>query len=399
MEDFFARETNLSMKIKKKVLGVTGIRSEYDIMSSVFSAIDNHKDLSLELIVTGAHLSETFGYTIKEIIADGFVIADKIESLLSGDSASSRVKSLAIQLQGLVQSVSRINPDILLVLGDREEAMTTALVGAYMNIPVAHVAGGDFVIGNVDDQVRHSVTKLAHLHFVTNIESEQRILKLGEQAFRVFNVGNPGLDRLREVPEINISELSIRLGFKLMENEPFILLIQHAISTEIEQAYEQMRISLEAITELGIKTIISYPNSDAGGQQMIRAIQEYLSQPFIFAAKNIPRLEFVNLMRNASCLLGNSSAGILEAPLLKLPVVNVGNRQKGRLHAENVQFVLHDKDDIINAVRHAIFDLDYRLYVSKCSNPYGDGKSSLRISDILASTTIDEKLMIKEITY
>lgn len=383
----------------RKVLGLTGIRSEYDIMSSVFRAIAGHPDLDLQLIVTGAHLSEAYGHTIDEIRGDGFVVADEIESLLSGDQASSRVKGLAIQLQGLVQTVARIKPDILLVLGDREEAMTTALVGAYMNIPVAHIAGGDRVIGNVDDQIRHAVTKLAHLHLVTNQESKERILRLGEQPFRVFDVGNPGLDRLLEVPIIDTLELSNRLGFSIVDGEPLVILIQHVLSTEIDQAYEQMKVSLEAVRELGIKTVLSYPNSDAGGQQMIRAIREYEMLPFLYTAKNIPRLEFVNLMRRASCLLGNSSAGILEAPLLKLPVINVGNRQLGRLHAENVQFVPHDKDRIIDAVRQAIFDLRYRKMVAACSNPYGDGRSSVRIADILATVSLDDKLLIKDITY
>ena len=377
------------MKKKKLILGVTGIRSEYDIMSSVFRAVNKHPDLDLQLVVTGAHLSEAYGHTIDEIHKDGFAVVEEIESLLNGDQASCRLKGLAIQLQGLVQTIARVKPDILMVLGDREEAMTTALVGAYMNIPVAHLCGGDRVIGNVDDQVRHAVTKLAHLHFVTNSESAERIIRLGEQPFRVFEVGNPGLDRLLEVPVIDIAELSARLGFSIVEGEPFILLIQHVISTESNQAYVQMKASLEAIRELGIKTIISYPNSDAGGQQMIRAIHEYDSLSFIHAAKNIPRLEFVNLMRRASCLLGNSSAGILEAPLLKLPVINVGNRQRGRLHAENVQFVPHEKDQIITALQRAIYDESYRHSVSSCVNPYGDGKSSARIAHALASVSID----------
>lgn len=385
--------------IKRKVLGVTGIRSEYDIMSSVFRAIDEHQLLDLELIVTGAHLSDSYGLTIDEIKADGFKIADQVESLINGDSAGSRVKGLAIQLQGLIQTVVRLSPDFLLVLGDREESISTALVGAYMNIPVAHVAGGDRVVGNVDDQVRHAVTKLAHLHFVTNQESYDRILKLGEQSFRVFNAGNPGLDRILKVPELSTSQLSERLGFILQDGEPLILLIQHVISTEIKSAYFQMKQTLEAVKKLGIKTILSYPNSDAGGQQMIKAIHEYEGLPFLYIAKNIPRPEFVNIMRRAGCMLGNSSAGILEAPLLKLPVINIGNRQKGRLHAENIQFVPHEIKAICLAVEKALFDTCYREQVAKCSNPYGDGHSSEKIADILANIPIDEKLLVKDITY
>lgn len=385
--------------MKKKILAVTGIRSEYDIMSSVFRAIQAHLELDLRVVVTGAHLSEAYGHTVDEIRADGFEIVDEIESLINGDGASARVKGLAVQLQGLVQTATRERPDMLLVLGDREESITTALAGAYMNIPVAHLCGGDRVVGNVDDQVRHAVTKLAHLHFTTNQESADRVLHLGEQPFRVHNVGNPGLDRLLEVPQLSAGELSQRLGFTIDDDAPLLVVIQHVISTEIDDAYHQMRETLEAIEDLDIITVLSYPNTDAGGQQMIRAIREFEYLPNLYTAKNIPRLEFVNLIRRASCLLGNSSAGILEAPLLKLPVVNVGNRQKGRLHAENVTFVPHDKAAIIKAVKHAVFDSEYRQSVAKCSNPYGDGRSSHRIADILAKTVIDESLLIKDITY
>ena len=215
----------------------------------------------------------------------------------------------------------------------------------------------------------------------------------------MFNVGNPGLDRLLTVPYLSSEQLSHKLDFPLRENEPLLLVIQHVISTEIDYAYVQMQETLMAVSELGIKTILSYPNSDAGGQQIIRAIREFSSLPFLYTAKNIPRLEFVNLFRRASCLVGNSSAGILEAPLLKLPVVNVGNRQKGRLHAENVTFVPHDHQAIVAAVKRAVFDSDYIQAVSQCSNPYGDGNSSKRIADILATTNISDSFLIKDITY
>lgn len=385
---------------KRKILGITGIRSEYDIMSSVFRAIDRHPGLELKLVVTGAHLSDAYGSTVSEIRKDGFFIAEELESLLDADSDSSRVKGLAIQLQGLVQSVRRERPHFILVLGDREEAMTAALVGAYMNIPVAHVGGGDRVIGNVDDQIRHAVTKLAHLHFVSNDESHRRVIQLGEQPFRVFNVGNPGLDRILEEPLLSAQQLSQSLGFPIEDGEPLILLIQHVISTEIDQAYIQMSTTLEAIQKLGVKTVLSYPNSDAGSHQMVKAIHEYEGRlPFLFTARNIPRTEFVNIMRRARCMLGNSSAGILEAPLLKLPVVNVGNRQKGRLHAENVQFVDHDPSAICAAVTQAVFNEEYRKHVSGCKNPYGDGQASKRIASTLESIELNRQLLIKDITF
>lgn len=384
---------------KRKILGVTGIRSEYDIMSSVFQAIVDQPNLDLELIVTGAHLSSQYGNTLDLIVQDGFKIADRIESLINGDKNSSRLKGLAVQLNGMVQTVERVRPDFILVLGDREESMTAGIVGAYLNIPVAHIAGGDRALGNVDDLVRHAVTKLSHLHFVTNQESYDRVIKLGEQPFRVFNTGNPGLDRLLKEPVLSCVELSERLAFKIEDGEPLILLIQHVISTETDLAYFQMSQTLEAIKQLGVKTILIYPNSDAGGQQIIKAIQEYKNLPFLHIAKNIPRAEFVTIMRNAKCMLGNSSAGILEAPMLKLPVVNVGNRQKGRLHAENVQFVPHDKDAICTAVKRALYDKEYQAQVAQCSNPYGDGNSSNKIAEIMATIPLDENFLIKDITY
>jgi GDP/UDP-N,N'-diacetylbacillosamine 2-epimerase (hydrolysing) len=384
---------------KRRVLAVTGIRSEYDILSSVFAAIRAHRSLSLQLIVTGAHLSPDYGETVRQIRKDGFAIAEEIESLISGDHDTSRVKGLAIQLQGLVQSVARIRPDILLVLGDREEAMSTALVGNYLNIPVAHIGGGDRAIGNADDQVRHAVTKLAHLHFTTNAESARRVRRLGEQGFRVFNAGNPGLDRLRTIPKLTAAELSRRLGFGLGEREPFLLLIQHPLSTEIERAGEQMRITLDAVERLGLRTVLTYPNSDPGSQDMIRAIEARRKLGILHVVKTAPRLEFVNLLRRASCLMGNSSAGLLEAPHIKLPVVNIGNRQKGRLHADNVQFVPHDVGAIVRGVRRAVYDAKYRARVRRCRNPYGDGRSSGRIARVLATVPLNDRLRIKDITY
>lgn len=386
-------------KNKRVVLGITGIRSEYDILSSVFRAIDKHTDLSLKVAVTGAHLSESFGYTVNEIEKDGFDIVDRIESLLSGNNESLRVKGLGIQLQGLVQTVLRIQPDFLLVLGDREESIAAALVSTYMNIPLVHIAGGDRVIGNADDQIRHAVTKLAHIHLTTNNESKARVLSLGEQEFRVHDVGNPGLDRLMEVEELSLAQVSGNIKFQILETEPYLILIQHALSSEIADAYHQMKTTLEAIKSMGLKTIISFPNSDAGGFEIIRAISEYDSIPFIYTAKNIPRVDFVNLLRNAACLVGNSSSGILEAPMLKLPVVNIGNRQIGRLHAENVQFVSHDPDEIISAIQKAVYDKSYIASVNGCSNPYGDGASSHKIAEIIANTVIDDNLLIKDITY
>ena len=383
---------------KKLIIGITGIRSEYDIMSSVYEEIDKRESLDLKLIVTGAHLSKKYGETINEIKNDRFEIIRTIDSLQEENNSGSRVVGLGIQLQKIALDLHSLKPDFLIVLGDREESMTAGLLAAYMNIPLIHIGGGDRVVGNVDDQVRHSVTKLAHIHCTTNEESKGRILRLGEQPFRVFNFGNPGLDRLIKTPKISINKLYELKGF-IDEYEPYLLLIQHPISSEIEKSKFQIEITMEAIKEMEIKTIIIYPNSDVGSNEIIKAINKYKKFEFIKLIKNIPRLSFVNILRNTSCLLGNSSCGILEAPILKIPVINIGNRQKGRLHSENVKFVDHDKKQIKDAISQALYDKDYIKSIQNCSNPYGDGNSSEKIVNLIDSLIIDDNLLIKDITY
>ena len=383
----------------KKILAVTGIRSEYFILQPVFEEIIKRDDLDLKVVVTGAHLSPIFGNTYKIIEKDGFEII-KLETLLSSDSLAGRSKSLGIQIMGLTDIVSSEKPDWLLVLGDREESIATALIGTYMNIPVAHICGGDRVVGNIDDSVRHAVTKLAHLHFPTTKENGDRILKMGEEPWRVHVVGNPALDSIRKQPELSYDYLNQKLGTKLNEKEPFILLIKHPLSSEYKKSKEQMRITLEAVAELKIKTIVIYPNSDAGSFGMINVINDFVKKyEFIKAFKTLPRDIFVNLQRKASVLLGNSSSGILEAPFLKLPVINVGNRQRQRQHAENIIFVPHDKELIKSAIKRALSDQSFIEMCRNCSNPYGDGYSGERIARIIAKTKIDDKLINKQIVY
>ena len=221
---------------------------------------------------------------------------------------------------------------------------------------------------------------------------------MGEEKFRVFNVGNPGLDRLRNYPKLTRIELSKRIGFDIKNEKHFLILIQHPLSSEFKKSYLQMRVSLSAIVELGFKTAVIYPNSDAGSEGIIKAINEFKNFSNIKIFKNIPRLEFINLLRKASCLVGNSSCGILEAPFLKLQVVNVGNRQKERMHANNVLFVSHNKRQIMKAINKSI-SINYKNKMKKIKNPFGNGKSSKKIANILSKIRINKKLLNKEMTY
>lgn len=382
-----------------KVMGITGIRSEYDILQPVLAEIALRSGFQVCVAVMGAHLSQTFGETVEEVRKDGFVITDEIESLLDSDHKSARVKGLGMEVLGLTQTVTREAPDLLLVVGDREESIVTALVGAYLDIPVAHIAGGDRVVGNVDDQVRHAVSKLATIHFATNEESAQRLIKMGEQPFRVFNVGTPGIDRLMSTPVISREELGNCLGIDLANEKPYIVVLQHVISSETDEAYAQMAQTLKAVKEFGHSAVIIYPNSDSGGREIIRCIEEQKDEGYFVTAQNLPRLEFVNLLKGASCLLGNSSLGIMEAPALSLPVINVGNRQKGRLHGNNVQFVPHQSDKIVSALQKAVYDLPYRKSIQEGDKPYGRGDSAIKIADVLEGIDFDHQWMIKDITY
>jgi len=383
---------------RRKILFLTGIRSDYGLLKEIMQAVKNHPNLELHLIVSGAHLSDTYGMTVNEIEKDGFEIDAKIKSLIESDSLGSRIKSASIQLTSLIDEIEGIKPDILIAAFDREEAINMALAGVYMNIPIVHIGGGDRVKGNVDDYIRHAVTKLANLHLPATEQNKERIIKMGEEPWRVINVGSAGVDKYITTPSKSKKELSEILDFEL--GKEFIILLQHPLSSEAEESANQMRITLRAIKELGIKTVLINPNSDAGSRGILDIIEEETKGlDFIKQFKNLKEDIFVNVMRNASALIGNSSAGILEAPVIKLPVVNIGERQLQREHAENVIFVGHDKEKIKEAVKRAVYDKSFREKVQKCSNPYGDGHTSERIAILLSEIKIDRKLLQKEQTY
>ena len=368
------------------MLFVTGSRAEYDILYPAIAAVAQTQGLSPALVVTGSHLAPVHGLTVREIEADGFPIAARIETLLAADSPGSRVKSAAIQLSGLVDVVANRRPDYLVVVGDREEAITTAMAGSYMDVPVVHIGGGDTADDfNVDNAVRHAVTKLAHLHMAASEGSAARILRLGEEPWRVHVVGAPGLDRLKTQPELSRAEVWKMIGCAPVDG-PYVVVIQHSLLPEQAQAGAQMRATLEAVAALGVPAFISGPNSDAGNHAIAVVIDEFArAHPHFVTYKNLPRAGFVNLLRHAGALAGNSSAGIIEAPFLKLPVVNVGSRQIGREHGGNVQFVDYEPAQIGAALRRALHDEIYRREVVAAAQPYGDGTAGLKIAQALAA--------------
>jgi len=383
---------------KRQVMAITAIRSEYFLQRSIFRSIMDHPDLDLGVIVTGAHLSPLHGYTWKAIEADGLPIIERIESLIYSDHDAARLKGAALQLQVLAHVADKMRPDWLLIPADREESMTMGLCGAYLGLAMAHYAAGDRVVGNVDDMIRHAVSRLSHLLLTTHEDARQRLIRGGEEEWRVHNVGHAGLDRIRVARELSDNELARALQVPAIRR-PYLVIVQHPLSSEINNAAAEMRETLAAAAETGFQTFVSYPNSDPGGQQIIQVINEYRSRPDFHVFQNIDDLAFVNLLRNASVLAGNSSLGLLEAPYLRLPAINVGNRQTQRHHAENVFFVPARRDEIVRQVRTILENQEIQDRVRQADNPFGDGHTGERVAELLAATPIDARLMNKNLSY
>lgn len=378
---------------RKKILAVTGIRSEYDIIYPVLKELQENKDFDLKVVVTGAHLSDWHGFTLDLIEADGFEVVDKIDCLLMTNRKTQRPKYIGLLIEGLTQTVERVKPDFLIFVGDREESIATCIVGNYMDVIVAHIGGGDPVYGNADDPVRQACSKLAHIHFAIADQYAENLKKLGEEEFRICFSGNPALSNIINTKKIDRKELGQSLEMNL-DTHDYIVVLKHPLSSEAKESYHQMSVTMEAVetfsSENNIKVIGIYPNTDPGSYDILRAIDENCNENIKFF-KTLSREVFVNLMRNAKALIGNSSMGILEAPIYKLPVINVGNRQIGRLNAGNVEFVPYNVKQIEQSLKKACFDQAYRKMVSELRNPYGDGCAHNKIVDFLDVLDLNDK--------
>lgn len=385
------------MKKIKRILAVTGIRSEYDILYPVIKRFADSDDFELKVVVSGAHLSDWHGSTIDRVESDGFEIADRIDTLFTTNRSTQRSKAVAQLISGLTQTVEREKPDLLLVVGDREESIATAIVGNYMDVVVAHIGGGDPVWGNADDPIRMAVSKLAHIHFTTAQPYSKNLVSMGEDEWRISFCGTPGLDNITNEPQLSMADVSNFIGSELSD---YIVVLKHPLSSEHESAYEQMTSTLKAIDKVcqdkGLKAVCITPNSDPGSYEIIQAYKEFESDR-ILLQQTLPRSIFVNLLRNAKALVGNSSMGILEAPMYKLPVVNVGHRQRGRLNAGNVKFVSYQENDIVSAIEQAVFDIKYRNYIANLDNPYGSGQATDIIENFIRGVDLsDTKWLVKE---
>lgn len=380
--------------ILRKICFLTGSRGEWGYIRPILKAIEADPDLDYQIIATHMHLLPEFGMTVQEIQKNGFRIDEKLYMTMDGYTSHTMVKSLGLLLLELPTTLQRLKPEILLLAGDRGEQLMGAIAAGHLGIPVAHIQAGE-LSGNIDGIVRHSITKLAHIHFAANKIFADRVRKMGEQDFRVFNTGAPQLDEMVNGVYTQVGELNRK--FNLSDQEIFLLAVQHPVTEEEEFANRHVSITLKALNKTKLKTIMIYPNADAGSQEIRKALANSRGNN-IFLFRNLSREDYLGLMRCASVIVGNSSSGILEAPTFGLPCVNIGNRQKGRPQAENVINVGYDESAIFDAIQQAL-SADFKEKCSQCVNPYGDGQSALKIVNILKSIKIDDQLLNKEMTY
>lgn len=384
--------------MSRKIAVVTGTRAEYGILKPLLKQLDTSGNFELFLLVTGMHLLKGHGDTVKEIKNDGF-FASEVQMYSQSDRNDGKYgRSLGWGVINFTDALITIKPDILVVFGDRLEPLAASLAAATLNIPIAHIHGGDKTdSGHIDESIRHSITRLANLHLTATNEHSERLKKMGEESWRIFEVGALGLDSILNQNFITKKEISKKLG--LRETQEIIVCIFHPVHLESEKAGKQMREILCTLKELKLQTVIIYPNNDNGSKLIIEAIEENRDIEFFKIFHNLKHEDYINLLYNADLLIGNSSSGIIEAPSLKLPVINVGSRNIGRDHAVNVIYADPEMRNIENAINLALSDSNFIYQIKNCRNPYGDGKTSERILRVLKEIKINKKLSKKKITY
>lgn len=378
---------------RRKILFITGSRGEYGYIRPILKLIASTAELEYEIVGTNMHLLPEFGDSISEFFKDGFEVKHMPLMTLSGFTPASMLKSISVFGLSLADLIPASKPDIILLAGDRGEQLIAAIAGSHMNVPVAHIQAGE-VSGNIDGLTRHAIARFAHIHFASNEDAEQRLLRSGEQKFRVYNVGAPQLDEFVSGDITPLIELKKK--YRGIEGD-FILFVQHSVTEQNERAYEQVRLTLNALEKTRKSTIAILPNSDAGSSLVIKAFEDS-SFVRLHAHRNVPRQDYAGFLQNASCIVGNSSSGILEAPIFKLPAVNIGRRQEGRYQGANVINCEHDIDAILEAITLALSS-KFRDSLANMGSPYGDGNSSERIVGILKTIDIDEKLLHKALTF
>lgn len=375
----------------------TGARSEYGILRPILKEITNSKKLELYLIVTGMHLSKRFGFTINEIKKDGFTICDTVNMISGRDTLYDMSVSLGRGIISFSKIFRNLKPDINLVLGDRDEMFASAIAAYHMNIPNAHIHGGDKSQGGIDEYARHAITKISNIHFTASKGSFNRVLKMGENPKYVFNTGSPSIDEIIDLKITSKNELEKKYDLNFTGNE--ILMIYHPVTTETELTERHIKPLLDAIVKLEKPTIAIAPNSDAGNRIIFKYLKSYSKKhEFIKTFASIPRNDYLSMIKNCGVLVGNSSSGIIEAGYFRTPVINLGIRQKGRERGSNVIDVENiTKQSIYNAIEIGFKLKKNNHYTNEFI--YGRGRASKKIVRHLETIPLNKELMQKQISY
>lgn len=373
---------------------VTGARSDYGIYLPILRRVRQDPGLKLHLIVTGMHLAHQFGFTVKTIEQDGFEVGDRIDMLLMSDAPEGIAKSLGLGVMGFAESYARLRPDVLLVLGDRFEMLAAVVAAMSFKIPVAHIHGGESTEGAIDELSRHAMTKMSHLHFASTEGYARRIVQMGEEPWRVVVSGAPSLDNLSAIRLLSPDELKAQYGLTLQDCT--LIVTYHPVTLEFEETQAQMRELLAALKAADCAVIFTYPNADAQNHLIVEMIHDFADQhpQRSQVVPNLGTQGYFSIMSHASAMVGNSSSGIIEAASFKLPVVNIGNRQKGRLKGKNVIDVGYSKSEIVSGIKQALSP-DFRAGLVDLINPYGDGHAADRIVDKLKALKLDGTLLRK----
>lgn len=382
----------------RKVLVVTGTRSEYGLLYWTMKEIEKDESLQLQLVVTGNHLVKEYGYTIDLIKKDEFKIDDEIDMIVSSERKSSIVKSMGLEMIQIAQCFDRLKPDILLILGDRYETFVAATCAMMMNIPIAHMNGGESTEGAIDEQIRHAITKISHIHFPGAEYYKEIIIKMGEEPWRVFNVGQAGIENVKKIKLLEKCELKKELNISF--DKPIFLITYHPVTLDIENVEEQINTLLESLKEFDAEYIFTYPNADFGSKIIIGKVNDFVKKnKYANIYHSLGQKRYLSLLKYSSVMIGNSSSGIIESPIFKVPVVNIGERQKGRLRNNNIIDVGYSKEEIISAINKALFDKNFKETLNSVENIYGDGTVSRKIVNVLKSINIDKKLLSKRLNY
>lgn len=381
-----------------KICVITGTRAEYGLLKQLMDRVKNDNDTLLQLIVTGTHLSQEFGYTYHEIQADGFTADETVEIIVSSNSGVGTSKSMGLALISLAETFKRLNPDILVILGDRFEMLSAAVAALNCHIPIAHIHGGETTQGALDEAYRHAISKMSYLHFTSTEIYRKRVIQLGEEPERVFNVGALAMDAIANLQYLNKEELEVMLGIEFGGKSA--LFTYHPVTMEKDEMDFQINNILDALNEIPeLFIIFTKSNADMGGQYLNHMLEEYViknkARSAIFSSLGQQR--YMSCMKYCDVIIGNSSSGIIEAPSLKIPTVNIGDRQKGRVKGSSVIDCPPDKDAIVRAIKRAL-SVEFKNSTQIVENPYGsDGVTDKIISVI--KENINKKKIIRKKTF